>query len=73
MDDQDLERLKGRLRHAEASYGMKHPILLSAKHPKVRRGLRMLTKVTIMKERSTFGAFCSTNTGLLDFETHSEM
>ena len=36
MDDQNLMRLKGRLRHADASYEMKHPILLSAKHPIVR-------------------------------------
>ena len=37
MDDQNLMRLKGRLRHADASYEMKHPILLSAKHPIVRK------------------------------------
>ena len=37
MDDQNLMRLKGRLRHADASYEMKHPILLSAKHPVVRK------------------------------------
>ena len=30
-------RLRGRLRHADASYEMKHPILLSAKHPIVRK------------------------------------
>ena len=33
----NLMRLKGRLRHAVASYEMKHPILLSAKHPIVRK------------------------------------
>ena len=37
MDDQNLMRLKVRLRHADASYEMKHPILLSAKHPIVRK------------------------------------
>ena len=37
MDDQNLMRLKGRLRHADASNEMKHPILLSAKHPLVRK------------------------------------
>ena len=37
LDDQNLMRLKGRLRHADASYEMKHPILLSAKHPIVRK------------------------------------
>ena len=37
MGDQNLMRLKGRLRHADAGYGMKHPILLSAKHPIVRK------------------------------------
>ena len=37
MDDQNLMRLTGRLRHADASYEMKHPILLSAKHPIVRK------------------------------------
>ena len=36
LDDQNLMRLKGRLRHVDASYEMKHPILLSAKHPIVR-------------------------------------
>ena len=36
MDDQNLLRLKEQLRHADASYEMKHPILLSAKHPIVR-------------------------------------
>ena len=30
IDGQNLLRLKGRLRHADASYEMKHPILLSA-------------------------------------------
>ena len=33
MDDQKLMRIKGRLRHADASYEMKQPILLSTKHP----------------------------------------
>ena len=37
MDYQNLMRLKGRLRHADASYEMKRPILLSAKHPIVRK------------------------------------
>ena len=37
MDDQNLMRLNGRLRHADASYEMKHPILQSAKHPIVRK------------------------------------
>ena len=37
MHDQNLMRLKGRLRHADASYEMKHSILLSAKHPIVRK------------------------------------
>ena len=37
VDDQNLMRLKGRLRHADASYEKKHPILLSAKHPIVRK------------------------------------
>ena len=37
MDDQNLMRLKGRLRHANASYSMKHPILQCAKHPIVRK------------------------------------
>ena len=37
MDDQCLMRLKGRLRHVDASYEMKHPILLSAKPPIVRK------------------------------------
>ena len=37
MDDQNLMRLKGQLRHAGASYEMKYPILLSAKHPIVRK------------------------------------
>ena len=37
MDEQNLMRLRGRLRHADASYEMKHPILLSAKHPIVRK------------------------------------
>ena len=36
IDEQNLMRLRGRLRHADASYEMKHPILLSAKHPLVR-------------------------------------
>ena len=35
MNNQNLVRLKGR--HAVASYEMKHPILLSAKHPIVRK------------------------------------
>ena len=58
MDDQNLMRLKGRLRHAGASYEMKYPILLSAKHPIVRKliEVKMLTKVTITKERSMFGS-----------------
>ena len=37
MYDQNLMRLKGPPRHADASYEMKHPILLSAKHPIVRK------------------------------------
>ena len=37
LDNQNQMRLKGRLRHADASYEMKHPILLSAKHPIVRK------------------------------------
>ena len=37
MDDQNLMRLKGRQRHADASYEMKHPYLLSAKLPIVRK------------------------------------
>ena len=37
LDNQNLMRLKGRLRHADASYEMKHPIWLSAKHPIVRK------------------------------------
>ena len=37
MDEQNLMRLKGQLRHADASYELKHPILLSAKHPIVRK------------------------------------
>ena len=37
MDNQKLMRLKGRLRHANASYEMKHPILLFAKHLIVRK------------------------------------
>ena len=37
MDDQNLMRLKRRLRHADASYETKHPILLSARHPIVRK------------------------------------
>ena len=37
IDFQNLMRLKGRLCHADASYEMKHPILLSAKHPIVRK------------------------------------
>ena len=36
LDYQDLMRLGGRLRRAEASYETKHPMLLSAKHPIVR-------------------------------------
>ena len=36
-DDQNLMRLKERLRHPDASYQMKHPILLSAKLPIVRK------------------------------------
>ena len=35
MDDKNFRR--GRLRHAEASYDLKRPILLSAKHPLVRK------------------------------------
>ena len=37
MDDRNLMRLKRQLRHVDASYEMKHPILLSAKHPIVRK------------------------------------
>ena len=37
MDDQNVMQLKGQLRHADASYEMKHPILVSAKHPIVRK------------------------------------
>ena len=37
IDDQNLIQLKGLQRHADASYGMKHPILLSAKHPILRK------------------------------------
>ena len=37
MDDQNLMRLKRQLRLADASYDLKHPILLSAKHPIVRK------------------------------------
>ena len=37
MENQNILRSKGRLRHAEASYEMKHPILLSAKHPISRK------------------------------------
>ena len=33
MDDQNLIRFKGRLRHGDASYEMKHSILLFANHP----------------------------------------
>ena len=40
LDDQNLMRLKGQLRHADARYEMKHPILLSAKHPVVRKLIR---------------------------------
>ena len=36
MNDPNVMRLKGQLRHADASYDMKHLILLSAKHPIVR-------------------------------------
>ena len=36
-DDQNLMRLRGRLRFAEKSYDIKHPILISAKHPIVRK------------------------------------
>ena len=36
-DDQNLMRLKGQLCHADASCDMKHRILLSAKHPIVRK------------------------------------
>ena len=37
MDDRDLMQLRVGLRHADATYGMKHPILLYAKHPIVRK------------------------------------
>ena len=37
MDNQDLMRLFGRLRHAGASYGVKHLSLIYAKHPIVRK------------------------------------
>ena len=37
MDNHNLMRIKGRLRHADASYEMRQPILLSAKHPIVRK------------------------------------
>ena len=37
MDDQNRMQLKGRLRHADASHEMKHPTLLSARHPIVRK------------------------------------
>ena len=37
LDNQNLKRLKGRLRHADASYEMKHPTLLSAKHAIVEK------------------------------------
>ena len=37
LDNQDLMRLRRRLRHADPSYQMKHPILLFAKHPIVRK------------------------------------
>ena len=36
-DEQNLMRLRGQLRHADASYDMKHPFLLSAKHPMVKK------------------------------------
>ena len=37
LDDQNLMQQKGQLCHADARYDMKHPILLSAKHPVVRK------------------------------------
>ena len=37
LDNQNLMQLKGRLRHADSSYELKHPILLSAKNPIVRK------------------------------------
>ena len=37
MDNQNVMRIKGLLRHGDARYEMKHPILLSAKHPIVRK------------------------------------
>ena len=37
VDNLNLRRLKRQLRHADASYDIKHPILLYAKHPIVRK------------------------------------
>ena len=37
IGDQNLMRLRGQMHHPEASCGLKHPTLLSAKHPKVRK------------------------------------
>ena len=37
MDDHNPMQLKRRLRHSAASYEMKRPISLSAKHPIVRK------------------------------------
>ena len=73
IDDQNLMRIKGRLRHSDAGYEIKHPILLSAKHPIVRNLTGDAHKSNYMKERSTFAALYSKITGYLDFETCSEM
>ena len=37
LDNQNLMQLRGRQRHADESYEMKHPLLLSAKHEIVRK------------------------------------
>ena len=56
MDNQNIMRLKGRLRHADASYEMKHPILLSSRHPIVRKLIEDANESNHMKDRRLFAA-----------------
>ena len=63
MGDQNLMQLRGRLRHAEASFNMKHPTLLSTKHPIVRKLIEYAYETNYHEGQKTFAAVCSKITG----------
>ena len=65
MDDQNFMRLRGRLRHAEARFDMKHTILLSAKLSIVRKLFEDAHETNYHEETEYVCSILQQNWGLL--------